>query len=333
MIKDQSSRRFLIIQGNNFGDAVISTGLIEALGKSSNIEINVLTRPQFREIFESNPLISNIHYASFPTGTDKNFNAREASRLAGHVLKLRPQGFNVVSVTGDFRDNLLGWLISPRKNYGVIWQNGHPLRQIVRQGMGSLLTEAANVPGEQPSIYTAMQLIANVIKAPGLVKPSLYNNARQPITHNAAGRVLGFHMFASQMSKMWPVENWRGLLKIARQEGFEVKAFGSPKDRERIAADLGSLGVDDMITGTLQEFFTQFSKMTAVVCLDSFSIHVAHAIGIPSVMINGAKVPQTYLPPGAQLVDGGIRDISVERVWSALQRSLYNQANALLQHK
>src|SRR4051794_38991090 len=128
--------RFLLIQARNFGDAVISTGMIEALGNSFvDAEIAVLTRPQFRTIFANNPLVTSVYCASFPMGTVKNFRTREAVHLAARVAKLRHRRFTVVSLAGDFRENALGWLINPQGNYGVIWADEHPYRKLVRQGM------------------------------------------------------------------------------------------------------------------------------------------------------------------------------------------------------
>ena len=47
------------------------------------------------------------------------------------------------------------------------------------------------------------------------------------------------------------------------------------------------------------------SHVRAVVCLDSFSIHAAYAIGVPSIMLNG-HLAELVLPPGSELVDGGL---------------------------
>ena len=81
-------RKVLLIQGRNFGDSVIVTGLLEALGRSVNdIEISVLTRPHFKEIYERNPFVTHIEYANFPMGTDKRFGGREALNLIRKLAK------------------------------------------------------------------------------------------------------------------------------------------------------------------------------------------------------------------------------------------------------
>ena len=95
--------RYLIIQGRNFGDAVISTALINSVGESfPDVKLDVFTRPVFKSIYKNNPYINKIYYANFPVGTNKNFNFREAIKLLKQINQF---GYieRIKDYSGNFR--------------------------------------------------------------------------------------------------------------------------------------------------------------------------------------------------------------------------------------
>ena len=340
-------RKVLLIQGRNFGDSVIVTGLLEALGRSVNdIEISVLTRPHFKEIYERNPFVTHIEYANFPMGTDKRFGGRAALNLIRKLARLHRQRFTeVIHLTGDFRENFLGWLVAPAGNRGVVWEAGNPQSKLVRPGLTGLLTRAITIPAAIENYYEVIQHFATAFGAVAPARPRLYARDGSMLAHRPSANAIGFHMSASLDCKLWPAENWQSLLKLLRGRGYTVTIFGAANEREQILQDLGTAfgaGVD-LVTGSLDQFFDGLSRMRAVVCLDSFSVHAAYAIGVPGVMINGANRASMWLPPGFELVDGGhglpcapclnvpicegsdrpyqcVRDISVDAVISGLDR-------------
>jgi len=303
------ARKILLIQGRNFGDSVVVTGLVEALGRSlRGAEISVLTRPHFKEIYERNPFVSRMHYANFPMGTDKRFGVRAAVALLWTLASLRLSGFtDVLHATGDFRETFLGWLVAPSGNRGLVWDEGNPQALLTRGGLSALLKSAVAVPAETENYYAVIEHFAAALGAREPAHPRLYGRDGAMLMHRPQGRSIGFHMSASQPNKLWPAQNWRSLLMELRSRGYTITVFGAPDEREQIVRDLGG-AVDEgveLITGSLDQFFEGLSRVRAVVCLDSFSIHAAYAIGVPGVMINGANRAAMWLPPGFELVDGG----------------------------
>jgi heptosyltransferase-3 len=47
----------------------------------------------------------------------------------------------------------------------------------------------------------------------------------------------------------------------------------------------------------LQEFFCQVADLDVLIGLDSLSVHVAHRLGRPSVMLIGTNDPAVWVPP------------------------------------
>ncbi len=132
---------------------------------------------------------------------------------------------------------------------------------------------------------------------------------RQAADPTCSSRHFGFQPYATQECRLWPWEFWCTLAREASRHGVQVRIFCAPTERaateKRLAAALGILGVE-LRAGPLQWFFEQLTQLTALVALDSFGIHAARTMGVPSVMINGANDPRLWRPPGTRvLLNGG----------------------------
>lgn len=298
-----------MLQCRNYGDAVIGTGLAEALGGAAQgVELHVLTRPRFRALYQGNPQVAAVHEAEFPMGTDKRFGAAQAVPLLRQVAALRRLRFErVVNLCGDARENLLGWLIAPRGNCGPVWPPGHPHRNLVRQGLTGLLGAPVPMVAEEVGMYLMVERLARALGARAPARQGLYDRQGQRYVHSPSGRVIGLHPAAGVACKEWPAARWRALAQALRQEGWAVRVFGASGERPRLEAEFGGLlgpGLE-LATGGLEEFFRGLSEVVALVGLDSFGIHAAHAVGTPAVLLNGGILAGLIRPPGTLLVDGG----------------------------
>jgi heptosyltransferase III len=302
-------RRILVLQCRNFGDAVVGTGLVEALGRSlPEARIELLTRPQFRALYAGSPYVAAVHEAHFPMGTSKQFGPGAALQLLRRIAALRRARFDtVVDLWGDVREIGLGWSIAPRGVCSVVWPANHPLGGQVRSGLPQLLSLPVPIPAAQVSMYAVTQTVAQALGATAPARPRLYDAQNRPYVHAPENGTIALHLSANQPWRAWPAPRWRDLVKALRAAGMKVVACGAPNERERLLADLeGALdsGVK-VATGSLPEFFERLSRAAAFVGLDSFAIHAAHAIGVPSVMLNGANLAAIVCPPGTELLESG----------------------------
>src|SRR5579859_6531859 len=172
----QHRHDFLLLQTRNFGDAVIGTGLVEALGRSfPGAGISVFTKPQFRSLYANNPYVSSVHTADFPMGTGSRFGGRAVLALLREVWALRRRRFkNVAHLGGDFRENLIGWLISPSGTMGPGWAQGHPFHRLIRDGLGFLRAHTVPVDLGELSIYAVQEHLATALGATAPARPRLY---------------------------------------------------------------------------------------------------------------------------------------------------------------
>lgn len=301
--------RVLLLQCRNIGDAVIGTGLVEALGRSApGLELHVLTRAGFRPLYAHNPYVAAVHEAEFPMGARRRFSAAGAALLLRRVASLRGLPFDrVVNLCGDFRENALGWLIAPRGNCGPVWPDGHPQRQHVRQGLIRLVPGALRIAPQAINVYAAVEGLAASLGASAPARQRLYDAQGHPYRHRPRPGVVGLHPSSAHPCKEWPLQRWRALIGLIRDSGRAVVVFGAAAEREHLAAAFdGVLGPGvELATGALDSFFERLSGVAAFVGLDSFAIHAAYAIGVPSILINGANVAEMIRPPGAALIDNG----------------------------
>lgn len=299
--------RLLFIQGRNLGDSVISTGLINSLGKSfPELHVDVFTRPQYSAIFYNNPNIRDIYYANFPMGTQKNFNFSETIKFFLKIKQLRKIEYDTcINTMGDFRENTIGWLINPRWNTTVIWEGAHPFNMFIRKGCYSLTNNFVQIPENIINIYDANVLIAKELGCKFIEKPKLFlnNNSKK----NSCKKNIAIHPLASQKSKLWDFGKWKSLINFLKESEY-VWIFGAPGERKELETIFKPIIDNKRIvvhTGTLEEFFSKLSDVRLLIGLDSFSVHAAYALNIPSVMLIGSNDYRIWQSPNSRIVSKG----------------------------
>ena len=296
--------KFLLIQARNLGDAVISTALINSIGESfPNIRIDVFTRPSFKDIYKNNPYINSIYYANFPVGTNKNFNIRELLKLSKQIYKLRKNNYEkVINNVGDFREILIGRLISPKINLSIRWEKGHPYNFLIKGGLYNLADKIITIPKNIINIYKAQIKFLKELGCDKILPPKIFLKKNLPKVN-----AIGIHPLASQKCKLWQWDKWRELIKELSLY-YEVWIFCPPKEKRiiyRIFEKELKIKNVKVKSGSLDNFFLDLSQVKLLVGLDSFSVHAAYAIGTKSIMLNGANDYRIWTPPNAKVVFKG----------------------------
>lgn len=113
----------------------------------------------------------------------------------------------------------------------------------------------------------------------------------------APGYVI-LHIGCGQPAKLWPLHSWRELLRALARRGWPILVSGSASDR---AVGLALLADDDparvrCLTGatTWPVLTALVAEAAAVVAGDTGIIHLAHALGTPSLALFGPTDPQLW---------------------------------------
>lgn len=293
--------KILIIQARNFGDAVISTQIINSIGFSfPDIKIDIFTKMCFRDIFINNPFIDNIYFSNFPCGTNKNFSIKETLNLIKQINILRKHKYaKVINNIGDFREILIGRLINPEINCTIKWEEGHIFNFLIRRGLYDLADEVICINKEIINIYEAQKHFINQLGCKISSAPQIFLDDKIIKTN-----IIGIHPFASQKSRMWEWEKWKNLVKKLSKH-FDVWIFSSFNDKKKVEEifekELKNKTIKLKVSN-LKDFFLNLSKLKLLIGLDSFSIHAAYAVGVQSIMLNGSNNYKIWQPENCSVI-------------------------------
>jgi len=302
------SDKYLFLQCRNLGDAIISTGLINSLGKSfPEVSVDIFAKSSFRPIFENNPYITHVFYANFPMGAPKGLNVKNSWALISQICKLRKKNYSVcLNREGDFRENLIGRLVNPKKNISVLWCENHVYNNMIRKGFLNLVDQAVNVPEEVVNVYSANDYIARKLGCMHLVPSKIFLNKELTKNFSLSDKnIIAVHPGASKKSKLWHFDNWKKLIRKLILQGFNVWIFGAPNQKMQMQTIFREV-IDNkrvlLHASNLDELFIKLSSVKLLIGLDSFSVHAAYALGVPVVMLNGANDYRLFAPPGATVI-------------------------------
>ncbi len=112
---------------------------------------------------------------------------------------------------------------------------------------------------------------------------------------------VGFHPGASCETQRWPAEYFSELGTLLLREGQRgLILFGGPADRKLVESMARRIGETALtcITGDVRRFSALLACCQLLVCNNSGPLHVACALGIPTVSFMGPSVKERWSPRG-----------------------------------
>jgi heptosyltransferase-2 len=298
-------RRILVRATNWIGDAVMSIPALQALrDRFPDSHIAILARPSVADLYEREPFCDEVILYTAPKGCE---GWREKASLARTV---RNEHFDcAVLLPNAFEAAGLVWLARIPERIGY-----------ARDGRGPLLTNPIAVPkrGEIPVhqrfYYLELLKRAGLIKAyPDNVEISLTGTARAVeqgrrlfADRGVSGRIVGVSPGAAfGGAKRWMAEGFsEAAVTLGRELGATVAVFGSSDEAQlgaEVTAAVTRAGVDALcIAGrtTLREFIDMAAACDIFLTNDSGSMHIASALGVPTVTVFGPTDEQATGPAG-----------------------------------
>jgi heptosyltransferase II len=133
---------------------------------------------------------------------------------------------------------------------------------------------------------------------PELAVPAAASAAwRQSRSLNSDGRaVVALAPGAVGPSKRWPASAYAGLTRRLLTEGAAVWVLGSPAEKALAAEIVGDTGARDLTGPDLRDAIFALASATIAVSNDSGLLHVAAALGIPTIGIFGPTSPWHWAP-------------------------------------
>jgi heptosyltransferase-2 len=280
---------------NWLGDAVMSLPAIRALrGVFPHAHLAVIARPWVADLYARESSIDRV----IPYAAQKGFRAKRE-----FAARLRAERFDgAVLLQNAFDAALLTWLAGIPERIGYN-----------RDGRGLLLTQAIPVPepGDIPRherfYYLELLRRAGMLErlpADDAIRLEGIDAARESgeahlSAMGVAGPVIGISPGAAYgNAKRWPPERFA---ECARSfPDHTILFFGSSGERDLCESIAAQLPNARNLAGatTLREFIDLAAACRLFLTNDSGAMHVASALGVPTVSVFGATDDTTTGPTG-----------------------------------
>ncbi len=307
-------RSILVVELWQIGDVVLTTPFLRALRECfPRAHISLLGKPHAAELLAESGLVDDVIVAEMPWASQRNkYSPRSyvAKKLRALVLDLRARRFDVsFDARMDIRSNVLVALSGARRRIGF------------RHGGGDwLLTDAVRI---DPAANHKMADWLALLPALGCTPPrdpvcslkttEAENAEARRVLSDAvrnADRVVAMHPGGSHAGKRWPVDSFAALAKEMVGRGYGVIAFVDPHG---YGAELGSIAGVTTHSPSLRGLMAILQQCAVLVCNDSGPMHIAAALGVPTVAIFERGEPRWFGPVGDRhtVVRGELAGVAV----------------------
>lgn len=285
----------LIRAANWVGDAVLSLPAVQAVKERfPRARIAVLARPWVADIYRFGDFADEIILYRKCSGWDA---VRERLRVAGELRSRRfecalllQNAFDAALVTALARIPVrIGYARDGRR-----WLLTHPV-ETPRPGQ---------IPRHESFYYLELLRRAGWLDSlPARPEPRLSGVIRQPepVIGVSPGAAFG-------SAKRWLPDRFAAAAAaLARRHGASVAVFGSPSERdlcETVASEIRASGVEARnLAGstTLDEFIRAAARCMLFLTNDSGAMHIAAALGVPTVAVFGSTDPEATSPLGSRV--------------------------------
>ncbi len=303
----RSKRTVCIIAGRNLGDIVLASSFLKNLAQRNFADEYVAwTRPDAAFLFSGIPNCTTVT-CSFPVGTTKAFDLKQFFRFLQCVRIIRKRQPSVtIDLIGDFRERVFAKLVKSRQHLQINWGPGHPFVNLIR--IPARISEGTlSIPNTLRNVYDSHSMFLDSISSSVESTESSPDPCRTPTRHFRDRVHIGIHMYASQLSKLWPDSHWRELVRQLLIRGFKLTVFASPSEKPNVISSLGELSDHVTISARpLPEFFNSLKEVDFLIGVDSVAVHMAALLGKGTLTINSGNPPDMWTPPhGTMLSSSG----------------------------
>ncbi len=292
MINPTKNNKIIIRVPNWIGDAVISTGFVEACKREEpGTTITILAHQRVAELFEANPHVNDI----------VAFNKEEGLRRI--VRSIKNRGFDRAYILPlSFSSALIVYLAGIKQRIGY----GSELR-------GLLLTESLKYSQTDFRSSHILQGYTALLGRDTLPQPpKIYLTDEEK--GKAEKRIFGLKVRKEDLigfgpgaaygpAKMWPAENWIQLGRKLSEGGKRVMIFGSASEHE-LCRDI-AVGIGQGTTNlagklSLRESAALLSLIPSFITNDTGVMHLAAACMAKVSAIFGSTNPRWTAPWGEE---------------------------------
>ncbi len=309
VIRPVNGMRVLIVKMSALGDIIHALPVLDYLHQvSPGIEIDWVVEEPFRDILDGNPLIRRLFLVRTKVWRRRPFarQTRQEVRLLWQELRAQQYDF-LFDLQGNMKSAFIDWLSGVEQRIGFVQEN---LQESVNQYFTT-----RQVPTRPQDYHVTDQYLRLVsicfgkdfhamhLTAQIHTSPEADETARTLLATLADSLVFLFHCGTTWQTKLWFDEGWVTLgreLLAGYPDGTILLSWGSEAERivvSRIAAEIGP-GARVIDRYSLKEFTALLKKVDLVVGGDTGPVHIAAAVGTPTVSLYRASDGKRSGPRG-----------------------------------
>jgi heptosyltransferase-3 len=281
--------KILAIKFKSLGDVVICTPALKALKKSfSGSEIHVLVPSEATAILRGIPWIKRVW------GMDRS----EGSINFGLIRQLRAERFSrSVDFVGNDRGAITSFCVKAPQSLGFEIQRGPKWR---RWCYSKTIEELD--PNRHEVVRDLHLLKGWDIPFPNDLAPEIYPE-KSAIPSPISPESVLIHCTTSQPKKEWPLEFLEQLHTMCNKHNIRHLFSAGPSEREQLLLANLANRIHDLPRlpklKSLNEFIATAGQCRAFVSMDTSVLHIAAALGKPTIGIFGPTDSHRWGPLGS----------------------------------
>jgi heptosyltransferase-1 len=302
--------RVLIVKMSALGDIIHALPVLSYLHQvSPGIEVDWVVEEPFREVLEGNPLIALLHTVRTKAWRKAPFAATTRREIAAVKAGLRGRNYDFVfDIQGNLKSGLVDWVSG---GSDVIGYSADLLQEKV-----NLLFTARQVPSRRHDYHVTDQCL-RVVSVPfgrDFKEMALTTDISTTAEEDAAAEVLlstladGLvflcHCGTTWETKFWYDEGWVSLgtsLLALYPEATLLFSWGNDTERDKVTGFAAAIGRGARVLDRypLKGFTALLKRVDLVIGGDTGPVHIAAAVGTPTVSLYRASDGKRSGPRGA----------------------------------
>jgi len=288
---DAKGRNVLVVKLWAIGESILVLPSIKAIAEKG-FSVSVICTKQNKFVFGKQKFVDKIIVFDFVNPL----------KALAQLISLRANGFSVSIDSDPYMkfSSVIGVLSGASRRYG--FENRH-----------LLYTNPVRINEDQHAVLIFHDLFSGLSDFPA--PRSLVPVEAEPVKMHLFQKSVAIHAGSASTSttRRWPEENFAALCGYFSSRGWNVYLVGSAdekpintnilalcKNKEKVIDTSGSL--------SLGQLAYLFSRMELVIANDSGPMHIAAAMGTPTIGLFGPNLPERFGPYGPRCI--GLRNDS-----------------------
>jgi heptosyltransferase-1 len=280
----------------DLSDIIHALPVLDYLHKvAPGVEIDWVVEESFLDILGDNPLISRLYAVRTKAWCRKPFARSTREELGSLKHALRSRDYDLVfDIQGTLKSGLVCWLSSAAKRIGFTRES--------LQEAANLLFTTRQIPVRRQDCHITDRYLRLVSVSFGkdfatmklstdiATSPEEDEAARTLLATLSDGLVFLFHYGTARQADFWCEEGWVGLGKALLErypESTILMSWGNELERTAVTRVSSAIGTGARMLDRfpLKAFSAVLKKVDLVVAGDTGPVHMAAAVGTPTVSL------------------------------------------------